>query len=138
MMGSGSFPEPNDEALDFLSAGKKIDAIRAYRAQTGCGLAEARQALEHYHRGGLSSSSARTRRRSSSVNNSYTNRSFDRSPDQPFGRSANTVVVGIAALLFVVLTAIILVMHVSYWTIPAAAVGALVIAAVLPISANRR
>jgi hypothetical protein len=39
------------EAAEFLRAGRKIEAIRAYRGLTGAGLAEAKEAVERLERG---------------------------------------------------------------------------------------
>jgi ribosomal protein L7/L12 len=39
-------PTPPAEVLGLLQAGRKIEAIKAYRAATGAGLAEAKEAVE--------------------------------------------------------------------------------------------
>ena len=39
-------PLPSDEVLALLAAGRKIDAIKRHRLETGAGLAEAKQAVE--------------------------------------------------------------------------------------------
>jgi ribosomal protein L7/L12 len=50
--GYGSGPgEPSAQVVALLNAGKKIDAIRAYRSETGAGLAEAKEAVEALERG---------------------------------------------------------------------------------------
>jgi ribosomal protein L7/L12 len=48
---AGTAAEPSAQVLALLNAGKKIDAIRVYRTETGAGLAEAKAAVEALERG---------------------------------------------------------------------------------------
>ena len=49
---AASTPEqPSEAVLDFVGAGKKIDAIKQYRIETGAGLREAKDAVEAFERG---------------------------------------------------------------------------------------
>jgi ribosomal protein L7/L12 len=48
---AGKSPETDDDLLSLIRKGRKIDAIKRYRAQTGAGLAEAKEAVEAMERG---------------------------------------------------------------------------------------
>jgi large subunit ribosomal protein L7/L12 len=48
----GQPSEVSDAVLGFIQAGKKIDAIKQYRLETGVGLKEAKDAVEGFERGG--------------------------------------------------------------------------------------
>ena len=43
---TGNKYELNENEKDFAAAGRKIDAIKSYRARTGLGLLESKQAVE--------------------------------------------------------------------------------------------
>ena len=43
--------QPSEAVLGLVAAGKKIDAIKQYRTETGVGLREAKDAVEAFERG---------------------------------------------------------------------------------------
>jgi hypothetical protein len=59
-----ALPKPSPESIALFAAGRKIDAIRVYRAESGADLSEAKASLEMAAReaaaGGASSTSDRT------------------------------------------------------------------------------
>ena len=46
--GDPASQEPSEQVLELLANGKKIQAIKLHREQTGLGLAEAQAAIERY------------------------------------------------------------------------------------------
>jgi ribosomal protein L7/L12 len=53
-LGFGSDPsygQASPTVVELIAAGKQIEAIKAYREETGCGLAEAKETVERIARG---------------------------------------------------------------------------------------
>ena len=46
-----AFGQPSVRVVDLINGGRKIEAIKEYRMETGAGLKEAKDAVEAYERG---------------------------------------------------------------------------------------